>query len=232
MGRGGRVLNRDAFIGLIVFVITIFLLVYWKGIIEAVGLESVDGGTWLQTSGTIIGAFLGAGLAGLISLKSVEKQIRLEKEEKEKARNISLRKSAVQLVINFGVIIEIFEEIVRQHDEEGKAIELDYYYFILRITDLNNIIDNINTSDFSLIVDKNIQHSKYIIKFRLTDLINIRESLINPKEKENNYLNFYSETEKHININNTISAIGRDTVRLKEHHDSLERFAQSINVTE
>ncbi|MDX6152819.1 hypothetical protein [Marinococcus sp. PL1-022] len=178
---GGRVLNRDAFVGLVVFVITIFLLVYWRGIIEAVGLESVDGGTWLQTSGTIIGAFLGALLAGMISLKSVEKQIEYNKKREAKKENQYLGNVSSQLGFYFSEVVKQLREIKEIHDGHQFGIAYSEIKFRFnRLNDLNRTIEKIDLSGLTVNENHSLQHSKLTIVYRLTDIEDLLRRIETP----------------------------------------------------
>ena len=90
-------------------------------------LSQISGDAWITAIGTLLGAFIGASLAGYITIRTLKKQLNHEKFKEERIKsernnklNILLKRFTDETIIKLGHIDYLVVEV----DEKAKEYEI------------------------------------------------------------------------------------------------------------
>ncbi|MDZ5782093.1 hypothetical protein [Marinococcus luteus] len=114
---------------------------------------SIKPGTWLATGGTIVGAFLGAALAGFFSLRSVKKQIQNENEARAEENRIIRESAAFKFSYTIFEIQLAYKDIIKDVDE--KSLKILVMERELRI--LKSLYSSLDNIDITVLEKKELQ---------------------------------------------------------------------------
>lgn len=190
-----RFINRK----IILITTIIFFVILFTGY-KISEYASVELSVWIQTLGTLLGAFFGALLAGLISLKSVQEQINYQKTESAKNNSAIIVNSATHINFNFSLVVKEFQSLLTYLPSGSKlknptpyvSKELQYRLntykeLLLRLQDLRDATQKIDIVKFPTDEYFKAEHIKLTISYRITDLVTVIEHIERSKKTDINY---------------------------------------------
>jgi hypothetical protein len=131
---------------------------------------------------TLIGAFIGALLSGLITLKSVKKQIDYDNNKTNEELELKTEKSISQFLYDGEEVRRNLKEYETKYEQNHKELKVkDYIDLLSRLEDLQRSLEKIDSTVFE-IQEYYLSHQcKLSLQYRCTDLRN----LINENDERN-----------------------------------------------